>query len=62
MFQDGFLTFPFVGILIGNGTQFLGMGMNEPLGTLFTGNTPRSEFRAPMANQLSKALRPISIS
>ena len=30
--------------------------------TLFTGSTPRSKFRAPMANQLSKALRPISIS
>jgi hypothetical protein len=30
--------------------------------TLFTGITPHSKLRAPMANQLSKALRPISIS
>jgi hypothetical protein len=32
MFQDGSLTFSFVGMLIGNVTQFLEMGMNEPLG------------------------------
>jgi hypothetical protein len=31
-FQDGFLTFPFIGIIIGYGTQFLSMGINEPLG------------------------------
>jgi hypothetical protein len=30
--------------------------------TLFTSSIPRSLFRAPMANQLSKASHPISIS
>jgi hypothetical protein len=30
-FQDGFLTLPFVRIIIGNGTHLLKMGLNEPL-------------------------------